>query len=113
MLGIAIAARDKGITALRMVHDCFATHASDADTLAAVLRGEFCDLYQADIIGNHHQWVRSIARCAVDAVQPKPIADLLQNWLKCAGVSKHRGPRPPQKRAFDIDEVRTSVYFFC
>ena len=113
MLMTAAAARKEGITSIRTVHDCYATHAAEAGRLGEVLRGEFCRLYEDDILGAHQNWVRSLLRCDLNALTPESIRELLSGWLKCTTISKHRGPRPPERGDFDLNEVKQSDYFFC
>lgn len=95
-----------------MVHDCYATHAADAEQLAKVLRAEFCRLYDDDLLDAHQRWVRSIPRCDLDALIPESTRDLLRDWLNCSTTSKHRGPWPPDRGDFIVNQVNQSDYFF-
>ena len=48
MMATVNAAKQAGINNLRMIHDSYATHASDAEDLALLLRKSFINVYQAD-----------------------------------------------------------------
>jgi DNA-directed RNA polymerase len=108
MMMTAIAARREGISALRMVHDCYATHAADAEKLNVVLRDQFFKLYtKHNILEEHFRWVTSILTEKVSYNYPNAIGLLVGNWLKNATA-----PLPPKQGALKLDGVKESVYFF-
>jgi DNA-directed RNA polymerase len=103
------AARNNGITALRMVHDCYATHAADAEKLSRLLREQFVELYtKTDILQDHFKWVSLIMDEKVDRQYTHAMAKLVGQWLKNAAA-----PAVPKQGAFNIADVKDSEYFFC
>lgn len=65
---------DKGITDINLMHDDYATHASDMDTLSAVVRETFIDQYQRDILGEFRGEVAR--RLSLDIPEPPPVGTL-------------------------------------
>lgn len=80
---------DCEIESFAMIHDSYATHAADTDTLRGCLRAAFCGLYQTDVL--------------------KAFRDEIQNGLP-AGVELP--PLPPQG-TLDINQVLKSDFFFA
>jgi DNA-directed RNA polymerase len=75
-----------------MVHDSYATHAADADTLAAALRDTFVQQYQ------EHD-VLAVFRAQLAAqLKPELAAQL---------------PPVPASGNLDLQLVKSSVYFFA
>ena len=77
------AAKHAGVDAFAMIHDCYGTHAGDAETLATILRDAFVDLY-AD-------------------------RDVLADFAKEIGGDASTAP---ERGSLDVTEVRGSKYFF-
>lgn len=85
-------ATDNGVNSFAMIHDSFGTHAADTNMLAACLREAFVDLYtDMDVLEDFRQ---QIIR-QVDEDNQKQVK-----------------PVPP-KGNLDINEVRSSDFFFC
>ena len=80
-------AKERGITAMMVVHDSFGTHACDMATLNTVLREQFVLLYRNDIMEDFRQQVR-----LQTGVEP---------------------PLVPDRGTFDIEEVIHSEYIFA
>lgn len=85
-------AEDNGIDAFAMIHDSFGTHAADTAMLAACLRTAFVDLYtDLDVLEDfRNQILRQ-----VDEADEKKI------------------PSVPAKGDLDLEEVRSSDFFFA
>jgi DNA-directed RNA polymerase len=85
-------AEDNGINSFAMIHDSFGTHAADTDMLAACLREAFVNLYsELDVIEDfREQIIRQ-----VDEADEKQV------------------PSIPAKGDLDIQEVRSSDFFFA
>ena len=80
-------AKERGITAMMVVHDSFGTHACDMAMLNTVLREQFVLLYRNDIMEDFRQQVR-----LQTGVEP---------------------PLVPDRGTFDIEEVIHSEYIFA
>lgn len=90
MMRTVNAAFDKGIRSFRIIHDSYATHASDMDTLSAILREEFVKMYsETDLLG-------------------KFVQDLTKN----TGTTKPIHA-PPVENTLYLDQVKKSKYFFA
>lgn len=85
-------AHTRGISSFSMVHDSYATHAADADTLAATLRNTFVQQYlENDVL--------AIFRAQLEAqLKPELAAQL---------------PPIPASGNLDLQLVKSSVYFFA
>lgn len=81
-------ALDRGVTDFAMVHDSYATHATESQTLASALRDAFVGMYEEQDV------LRSFASEAI----PSRLRHLL--------------PPVPFVGGLDIKEVRNSLYFF-
>ena len=91
MLSVCYAA-DNGIDSFAMIHDSFGTHAADTNTLAACLREAFVDLYEGvDMLANFRDQIeRQVSPDRRELIKPVP-----------------------EKGGLDIQEVRSSDFFFC
>lgn len=77
-----VAAAQRGIDSLAMIHDDYGTHAADSQGLFEIIRREFVAMYE------HHD----------------PIEDLCRRYPAL--------PAPPTQGSLDIREVLRSAYFF-
>jgi len=84
MMTLVLASRG-GIDAFGMVHDSYSTHACDASTMAEATREAFISLYDG-----------------------RDVIDLLYRSFS----SQAEVPLPPPKGTFNVQQVRTSRYFF-
>lgn len=82
----------RGVTSFAMVHDSYATHAADSDTLAQTLRETFVRQYQThDVLDEFRQQI-------VNQIDPKLAAEI---------------PPVPEKGNLDLNLVKSSMYFFA
>jgi DNA-directed RNA polymerase len=107
MLMTAAAVHARGVTSLRMIHDSYATHASDAPLLARLLRLKFCELYSNDVIAEHHKWIAAVLHGRPAESDPSPVAQVVAEW------SRDLCPPPPDRGKLTVDRVKRSHYFFC
>lgn len=81
------------ITSFAMIHDSYATHAADTDTLAQHLRSAFTDMYeQHDVLQDFYE--------AVAKALP-------------SDEDRQRLPPPPTRGNLDLKQVLDSAYFFA
>ena len=80
-----------GVQDYAMIHDSFAVHACDTQTLASVLRESFIAIYSGDTLGN-------LMLELEQQLPPEVFAEL---------------PAPPAMGTLDINCVRDSEYFFA
>ena len=90
MMRTVNAAFKQGITSLRMIHDSYATHASDVEKLQVVLRKEFIRMYKDTNL--LEQLYESVLEQHADAHDVKPVSTVGD---------------------FDIKEVQKGEYFFA
>ena len=69
-----------------MIHDSFATHSNNCETMASALRDSFADMFSKDIL-----------------------AELAEQWQK---ESYENLPSLPDYGNFDVNTLRDSKYFF-
>ena len=83
----------EGVSAFAMVHDAYATHAADADTLARALRYAFVDLF-----GGRNTNLLAIVR---------------QEVARQTGAGEKDLPPIPPCGTLDVEAVQHSLYFFA
>ena len=76
----------RGIYDFAMIHDSFATHSNNCETLASALRDSFADMFSKDIL-----------------------AELAEQWQK---ESYENLPSLPDYGNFNVNTLRDSKYFF-
>lgn len=81
--------KEAGIDSIMSVHDCYATHATDTETSARLLREAFVEVYSQPVLEN---WVNDVT--------------------KNLEISEEELPELPEKGDLDINEVLKSSYFF-
>jgi DNA-directed RNA polymerase len=86
-------ANDSGIKSFAMIHDSFGTHAADTASLFVIVRDQFVEMYQTDVLADFHH---NIAL----SVQDRP--ELLDKL-----------PERPKVGNLDLEKVRTSAYCFA
>jgi DNA-directed RNA polymerase len=86
-------ANDEGISSFAMIHDSFGTHAANTESLFDIVRDQFVEMYQTDVLADFH---RSIALSVQD--QPELLDKL---------------PERPQVGTLDLEQVRKSKYCFA
>jgi DNA-directed RNA polymerase len=79
----------EGINSVMCVHDCYATHATDTETSARLLREAFTEIYSQPILEN---FISDIKKSLLDEE-----LDL---------------PELPQFGDLEIEDVKSSRYFF-
>ena len=79
-------AHRRGVYDFAMIHDSFATHSNNCETLASSLRDSFADMFSEDILAN-----------------------LRKEWQK---MSDEPLPELPSYGSFDVNTLRSSKYFF-
>jgi DNA-directed RNA polymerase len=85
-------ATENGIDSFAMIHDSFGTHAADSNLLAACLREAFVNLYsELDVLDDFRQQILR----QVDEADEKKV------------------PSVPAKGDLDLEEVRSSDFFFA
>jgi DNA-directed RNA polymerase len=96
MMKTVNAAKTAGIDSFLMVHDSYATHAADMDTLGKILREEFVEMYSKD---NQEHPMKALRRALPPTETQK------------TGKKRKRKVEMPHGD-FDINEVLKSEYFF-
>jgi DNA-directed RNA polymerase len=86
-------ANDEGIKSFAMIHDSFGTHAADTAALFVIVREQFVEMYQTDVLADFHH---SVAL----SVQDRP--ELLDKL-----------PERPRVGNLDLEMVRKSAYCFA
>lgn len=76
----------RGLYDFAMIHDSFATHSNNCETLASSLRDSFAEMFTKDIL-----------------------AELAEAWQN---ESYEELPSPPDYGTFDVNTLRDSKYFF-
>jgi DNA-directed RNA polymerase len=87
LMRVVCAGTQRGIHSWMMIHDSFGSHACDMDLLSLVTREEFVALYSADVLEEFRQQV-------IEQTGHDP------------------GP-PPERGAFQLEQVLDSPYFFA
>ena len=88
---VALAAKDRGIRHLAVIHDSFGTHAADTDTLSELLRDTFVKQYSGNILMDFYHELR------------EQLSEELQDQL----------PLPPRFGSLDLEEIRGASYAFA
>jgi DNA-directed RNA polymerase len=86
------AAAERGVTAFAMIHDSYATHAADTDTLAEVLRETFIFQYETNDV--------------LEQFRTSLVNQLSEDLAAQIDVI-------PSKGTLDLNMVKSSVYFFA
>jgi DNA-directed RNA polymerase len=108
----AVAASERGVGSLTMIHDCFGTHAADMETLATVLREQFVKLYT-----DHPDLLRDVVREILRPFVKTEYADVLEDpkveaaWAASFGNS-HTPPYELQRGELEVAAVLKSKFFF-
>lgn len=84
---VTLAAAEAGITSFAMVHDDYGTHAADTALLFRLIREKFVEMYQQD-----------------------PFT-MIANALEAQAVAKYV-PARPEYGTLDLEQVKSSEYFF-
>jgi DNA-directed RNA polymerase len=88
---VALAARERGIRHLAMIHDSFGTHAADTDLLSQLLRDTFIDQYSGNVLGDLYDELKEQL--------PEELAEQL--------------PQPPAFGDLDLQVIRAAAYTFA
>lgn len=91
MMRTVVLCLEQGIHSLAMVHDSYATHAGDADTLNVLLREAFVQQYEVDVLAQFRDSL-------LEQLPPKLAKKI---------------PPVPTKGSLELEAVRSSDYFFA
>lgn len=91
MMRTVVLCAEQGIHSLAMVHDSYATHAGDADALNVLLREAFVQQYEVDVLEQFRD-------ALIEQLPPK--------------LAKKIPPLPTKGR-LELEDVRSSDYFFA
>ena len=84
-------AAKEGITSFALIHDSYGVHPSEVDTLHAILREEFVNLYRND-------WLEEFERQLIEQLPAEVVVQF---------------PERPKLGTMDIETVKDSKYFFA
>jgi|GEM_PF-3423841 DNA-directed RNA polymerase len=120
-------AHANGLRSFSVVHDSYATHPADADTLASCIREAFIEVYSGSTLPLQHfaDWCTALIQaCDTPDILPsgdftdneKNLLKLVSAWQKAGLLNRmdetDKLPQSPCLGEFEIETVRQSRYFF-
>ncbi|CEH13005.1 Mitochondrial/chloroplast DNA-directed RNA polymerase RPO41, provides primers for DNA replication-initiation [Ceraceosorus bombacis] len=90
------------------VHDSYWTHACDIDTMSDIIRDTFVRLHSRDGAADSEVVEKAESDIELEESLPETSSEQSSGFLALADVL----PPLPQKGAFDVNEIRRSLYFF-